>query len=695
MKNTIGPVIDDIKKKTKDPDEQIDDILALNVLDPAMGSGHFLVGVTNYIAGRICQIEYKDEIPEHAFVERKRDVVRRCIYGVDKNSLAVDLASVSLWLETLSSEKPLSFLSAHLKSGNSLIGSSIDNILENQMTLMESTRGRARFKKTVRDFIMLETLEDDTAQAVKTKIAKYSSMQSKGTVYYDLKSLLDMKLAKSFGVDVLPLGDYVAKIGENNLDIYKDYIWTAVKIISHEHSFFHWDLEFPDIFYDGDGKRKENPGFDVVVGNPPYGSKLTKQEKEYLNKKFLIGTSNTASLFLKKGVDLLCRNQYLGFIIPKSFLTVNSWKPIRKFILEYSLIRVNDVGKQWRQVGLEQTILITRKNHQQIVTDILAKFNLVDKIPQRIFINRDAILTCLDREKLSLMEKIEKNSTRLENISEMPRGITVKSSDYFTEFNNNLVHVLGGTNIARFLIKSGNKRKPDRFLKLSDPRIALKKNIFNQKRIIFQNVASSIPKIVATIENSKLPTDDTINNLILTDNSYSYEDILGILNSDLATFYLRYAVINNSELTVHLDKPYAGKIPIKNPKGKLSKNITTILKNKREINNQTTKFFNQIQKYLPNILLLPRLESHYEKSFTTILTELEKTDGKAYLKEKDKLRYYFSTYLTRVTRLSEQADHAIGELNKIVYELYDLSSQESKLISKQLYKKSDPILPKV
>ena len=212
VKNTIGPLIDEIEKKTKDKSCQIDEILALNVLDPAMGSGHFLVGATNYIAQRICQIEWEGDITENAFVERKRDVARMCIYGVDLNPLAVDLAQVSLWLETLSSERPLSFLNAHLKVGNSLIGSSIEDILEKQTTLTESARGRSSFKKNVRDFIMLEQLEDDTASAVKTKVVKYERMQSKGTIYHDLKLLLDAKVAKSFGIDVPPIGDLVAKI---------------------------------------------------------------------------------------------------------------------------------------------------------------------------------------------------------------------------------------------------------------------------------------------------------------------------------------------------------------------------------------------------------------------------------------------------------------------------------------------------
>ena len=269
VENTVGPLIDNIVKKNTPSHDPIEQILDLNILDPAMGSGHFLVGVVNYMARRICEIE--GAVSEDEFNERKRDVARRCVYGVDLNPLAADLAAVSLWLETLSSEKPLSFLSAHLKSGNSLIGTSIDNILEKQTTLTESSVGRTKFRKTVRDFIMLETLEDDTAAAVKTKIEKYANMKQKGTVYHDLKFLLDAKVAESFGIDVQQLANYAAKIGQNSLDFYAEGSpWQEAARVAAEHSFFHWDLEFPDIFYGPDGQRKENPGFDAVVGNPPW-----------------------------------------------------------------------------------------------------------------------------------------------------------------------------------------------------------------------------------------------------------------------------------------------------------------------------------------------------------------------------------------------------------------------------------------
>ena len=94
------------------------------------------------------------------YIERKRDVVRRCIYGVDINPLAVDLASLSLWLETLSSDKPLSFLRSHLKCGNSLVGSEIQSIFgesdihskTTQTTLFESQGAKMPLKKILKIF---------------------------------------------------------------------------------------------------------------------------------------------------------------------------------------------------------------------------------------------------------------------------------------------------------------------------------------------------------------------------------------------------------------------------------------------------------------------------------------------------------------------------------------------------------------
>ena len=215
VEHTIGPLITQITKNTKSRASQINQIFDLKILDPAMGSGHFLVSAVNYVATRICQIENNDT--EYNYVERKREVARKCIYGVDINPLAVDLAMVTLWLETLSSEKPLSFLSAHLKHGNSLVGSSISSIFDAQTTITEFEQEHQYFKESVIAFLAFES-DDNTPQIVKKKIHQYQNMRSKGTLYHDLKVLLDYKTSESFGNKISTLGDYRAKIGQGILD---------------------------------------------------------------------------------------------------------------------------------------------------------------------------------------------------------------------------------------------------------------------------------------------------------------------------------------------------------------------------------------------------------------------------------------------------------------------------------------------
>ena len=347
VNNAIEPLIEKIVKNTSDKFIQIEKILSLNILDPAMGSGHFLIGVVNYIARRICEIE-GDEITEQHLNERKRDVVRRCVYGVDINPLAVDLAMVSLWLETLSSDRPLSFLSAHLKCGNSLVGSKMDILFDKQTTLMESQKGREKFKKTIKDFIMFENLEDDSANAVKTKTEKFQNIQSKGSIYYDLKFLLDCKVAEKFGVKIPHFADYKTKIGENSLDFFTDDSFQKIKKLSTDNRFFHWELEFLDVFFNDNGDKKKEDGFDAVIGNPPYIRNLIMTDSilEYFTNEFETATGHYDFyvLFTEKGMNLVNTEGIFSFIMPNKFFQAKYGKGLRHFLNTKSLINITDFG---------------------------------------------------------------------------------------------------------------------------------------------------------------------------------------------------------------------------------------------------------------------------------------------------------------------------------------------------------------
>jgi hypothetical protein len=204
-----------------------------------------------------------------------------------------------------------------------------------------------------------------------------------------------------------------------------------------------------------------------------------------------------------------------------------------------------------------------------------------------------------------LIKKLELDCIKLADLAKMPRGITVKSKLYHSEESDGLIQVLGGTNIQKFIIKDGNKRKPNRYLECENEKIVSKKLIFElPKRIVYQNIMSSVPKVVAALETKKRPTDDTLNNLVINNSKYLHEYILAILNSQIATFYLKYRIFNCATLTVHLDKPYLGELPIKNVELSTQKNISHLVNNLvdlKEKNSNTEKEENALSEILYKI----------------------------------------------------------------------------------------------
>ena len=413
VESVFEPVIDRIVKESK-PDLVIEKILSLKILDPAMGSGHFLVAATNYLATKICEIE--GNLNEQNLVEKKRDVVRRCIYGVDLNPLAVDLAKLSLWLETLSSMKPLTFLSSHLKQGNSLIGDSLESVFERQETLFENT-SREKLRKSVKDFIGFELLEDDTPSAVKAKTEKFQKIQSSGSFHNQMRGILDHKLSEEFGIKLEPWKDLRSKIGVEGMDFYLEKSGTSVSELRNKHGFFHWDLEFLEVFYNQDGIKKENSGFDIIIGNPPYITtrKIPKEERDIFWQKyddFLKDEMNTFTLFFAKTSELIQKNGIWGYITPSGWYTNNPYEKLRKwFFTQNTIKKIVDFpykGFPFTDASLETSIIIADKsisdgnNLIQIFHGDKEVLKKVKRISDELLINKIKQKSILDVPKYKL-----------------------------------------------------------------------------------------------------------------------------------------------------------------------------------------------------------------------------------------------------------------------------------------------------
>lgn len=194
-------------------------ILELKVLDPAMGSGHFLVAATEYLArayGGALIREGKDKdglMSDEEFIRYKRMVAERCIYGVDINPMAVELAKLSMWLFTMDRGRPLSFLDHHLKCGNSLVGAWIEELGEppeldkngkpkkrspSKNLNLFAVRFRERVPMMVRDLFGIMRQETLTSKDIEVKKILDRAV---GDTKEPFKNLADLFIGTNFGED--------------------------------------------------------------------------------------------------------------------------------------------------------------------------------------------------------------------------------------------------------------------------------------------------------------------------------------------------------------------------------------------------------------------------------------------------------------------------------------------------------------
>lgn len=273
------------------PDAKPEDVLALKVCDPAMGSGAFLVEACRQLAARLVKAwdrwpETRPRIPpdEDEELHAKRLVAQRCLYGVDKNPRAVELAKLSLWLATLAREHEFTFLDHALKCGDSLVG--LDSAQIAAMHWDTSKPGLPLFRKFVADRVTeatkaraeIQSAPDDTQRAVLEK--KHQFVESQ----VELVRVLGDAVISAFFAEDKPkarekrratIESWVSGIGSAKWD---EVSAAAASLGTGDHPLrpFHWQIEFPEVF---DPQRPGgNPGYDAMVGNPPFmgGTRVTE-----------------------------------------------------------------------------------------------------------------------------------------------------------------------------------------------------------------------------------------------------------------------------------------------------------------------------------------------------------------------------------------------------------------------------------
>lgn len=312
------------------PDATPDEVLDLKVCDPAMGSGAFLVEACRALGEQLVAAwarwpETRPTIPadEDEELHARRLVAQRCLYGVDKNPRAVDLARLSLWLATLARDHEFTFLDHALKCGDTLVGLATGQIAAANWD--ESKPGLPLFRQLVRDNVAkvmkgraeIQNAPDNTMRAVQE--ARHRNLESEVS---PIRVMGDAVISAFFAASKAKAREKARADVESHISSLPprwDLLEVAAKRLrGGEHGIppFHWTVEFPEVF------ARQNGGFDAIVGNPPFAGKNTiiaGNAKNYLPwlQTLHLGAHGNADLvahFFRRAFGLLRDGGVFGLI---------------------------------------------------------------------------------------------------------------------------------------------------------------------------------------------------------------------------------------------------------------------------------------------------------------------------------------------------------------------------------------------
>ncbi len=587
-------------------EKMIDAIYELKVIDPAVGSGAFPMDILNKLVLILQKLDPQNERwkqrqlkqvsqildPEskrsaiHAIEEvfseanyhnnygRKLYLIQNCIYGVDIQPFAITIAKLRFFISLVIEQKsnkssddnygihPLPNLETKLVAANTLIG-----------------------LKKLHETETLSLLEDNMVQPLLLQIQElrvnYFDVNTlKGKQEHiekeeGLRNLLDRTLDIQYEawcvqeqnrireqVAQLPTG---AARQQHHEELQRKYKIREAKVnegVAEAKRIAQWDAYDPNAvarFFEAKYMFGVKDGFDIVIGNPPYGAKISGADLKLIKTNIQdTRNSNSAALFID-----ICKNHVmksdgtLAFIVPKSLLYSEKWQNLAYILSEKAKVLV-DVEQAFKNVLLEQVVFVygtwCETEHYTARKFVRGKFTQTTQISKtypKIF---EAWICDVSSDEIQLGLKLNCTGIPLSDISVSKRGLSIQK---FLQATGD-VKVIGGRNISRYGIDGLKGFVTSDTLASADNKI----QSLLQPKIISQNIVTA-KKINATVDKKgEILGVDTVENTFLTNQNFSLNFIASLFNSTLINWYAHRFIFCAAQLTMHFDNYYVGKIPI-------------------------------------------------------------------------------------------------------------------------------------
>ncbi len=609
-----------IEKNKQFWEQYLERLMSIKILDPACGSGAFLVECLNFLITEYRYVQkelrllnppiptekYKSKLKQELTLNLQKSefdieghILRNNLYGVDINFESVEITKLALWLKTVKRGKILTDIDYNIQQGNSLIS--------------------------------------------------------------------DENIAGSLAFD--------------------------------------WNKRF--------GKIMETGGFDIIVGNPPYGALLSENEKKYLsNYDSNVPDYEIFYYFITKGIEIMNKNGYLGYIFPNTFLSRQFGIKYREELLKNNaIISITDLSedKTFEDANVRTCITVLKKEK----SDILTKFSIYSKNEKIInttkYLNESYLeenssnwqtLFSVSNEIYSIIQKIKLSELKINDICEVSQGyIPYRRSDLIKKYgeeqgnrivderlwhseikiNENYKQEILGKDVKKYFYTKSNS-----FIKYTKEVASyVDSKFFELPRILVREIAETT--LNCTYLEKPFYNNPSIINIIQKDKTYSLKFLLGILNSKLIGWYhFNTSPKAKKGLFPKILVSDVRNIPI--PKTLIQKQnelaafVDEMIQINIEIENSKSKFIRRITENYLFSEISTKLKDFYLLDFKTFVLEINNKTKKLSLKQQDELEEYFTENKNEILSKVEIQKSIDKQIDTLVYKLYDLTDAEIALV---------------